>query len=174
MHVEALTAPGSLELPGGHAALSDGLLSFHLGRALALDVEERPAAAPLVISGAGRYAWGEFILDVRELPDASINDAPIIDVARAPLPWTLRAHAAGDRFRPARGHLKKVSDLWIDAKFPHAHRATAPLLADATGALFFVAGLRPGEPSLAPHLHPLQIVLRPADASEKAAPPRPV
>ncbi len=179
VHVEAVTArvrfgQGSLELPGGHAALAGGLLSFHRGRAPILGADEVPAAAPLVIEGRGHFAWGHFTLEVRADVDASIADAPIIDLARAPFPWTLRAHAAGDRFRPARGHLKKVSDLWIDAKFPRQRRATAPLLADATGALFFVAGLRAGEASLSPHKEPLQIVLRSAEASEKAAPVGPV
>jgi len=155
-HLEQLCARvrlgrGALDLPGGRADLRAGLLRFQKRNALACASPAAPA--PQEIAGPGRYSWGSSSVEVMPAaPSALAEGAGLyIDVERAPFPWTLRTLAPGDRLRPARGHLKKVSDLWIDAKVPRELRAQLPLLADASGELFFAAGLRPAAAALGPY-----------------------
>lgn len=128
----------ALSLPGGEALLEAGRLRFvaRSGRAPALPVLE-----PVAVPGPGRYLFGGMHLEVSSAPGPS--SVPV-DAGLAPLPWTLRCAAPGDRFRPANGRQKKVSDLWIDAKLPRALRPRLALLCDSAGTPFFVEGLRPG------------------------------
>ena len=129
----------ALSLPGGEALLEGGKLRF-VARS-----DRRPAPTalePVAVPGPGRYRFGEMHLDVATAPGPS--SVPV-DLNLAPPPWTLRRAAPGDRFRPAGGRQKKVSDLWIDAKVPRAQRPRLALLCDAAGRPFFVEGLRPGE-----------------------------
>ena len=65
-----------------------------------------------------------------------------VDLQRAPFPWTLRERRAGDRFRPAEGRTRKVSDWLIDARVPKEERPELAVLEDARGQVFFVEGLR--------------------------------
>lgn len=126
-------AEGTLDLPGGRADLRDGQLSFHAGK--------RPRKGPLpevAIPGPGDYALGSRMLHVS-------TEGTQVDLRLAPLPWTLRGHKPGDRLRPAGGKLKKVADLWIDARIPRELRAGLAVLADASGTVFFAEGLRPSE-----------------------------
>lgn len=129
----------TLSLPGGEAVLETGRLRFV---ASAERRPEQPALEPVAVPGPGRYVFGGMDLEVSSAPGpASVP----VDAALAPLPWTLRRAAPGDRFRPAAGRQKKVSDLWIDAKVPRSQRPRLALLCDAAGTPFFVEGLRPGE-----------------------------
>ena len=85
----------------------------------------------------------------------------VVDLSRAPFPWTLRGHRPGDRFRPAGGRTKKVSDLWIDARIPREERASLGLLEDAEGRLFWVEGLRASDAARGAIAHPATFRLRP-------------
>jgi tRNA(Ile)-lysidine synthase len=143
-HLESLRSllkkgRGSLDLPGGRAVVSDGVLKF-----------ERPAAgrtepepAEVAVAGPGRYKWMTRELCVSE----GAGTGMMVDLARAPFPWTLRGHRPGDRFRPAGGRSKKVADLWIDAHIPRRQRTSLAVLADAAGRVFWVEGVREGEAS---------------------------
>ena len=133
---DLLLHAGSLDLPGGRA-VSDGTLLRYEPRS---KVPE-PPPGEVAIGGPGRYAWGSRALAIAP----GSNGGLCVDLVRAPFPWTLRARRAGDRFRPGRGHVKKVSDLWIDAGVARERRAGLALLQDANGILFWVEGLRPGE-----------------------------
>jgi tRNA(Ile)-lysidine synthase len=146
-HLEALrelleTGRGSRDLPGGRALLEGGLLRFEGGLA---PPRRQPVPPPVAVPGPGSYAWQS-----RELLVASgdrLPEALVVDLARAPFPWTLRGHRPGDRFRPAGGRTKKVADLWIDAHIPRDQRTSLAVLEDARGEVFWVEGLREGEPA---------------------------
>jgi tRNA(Ile)-lysidine synthetase-like protein len=94
----------------------------------------------MAVPGPGDYAWGRRALHV----EAGGAEGTFVDPTEAPFPWTLRSQRPGDRFRPAGGRTKKVSDLWIDAHIPREERTRLGVLADAQGRLFWVEGLRPG------------------------------
>lgn len=136
---------GSLDLPGGSAGVSGGELRFRAG-GWKLDAGRRStdlAPSEVAVPGPGHYAW-----QTRELIVApGRGERVTVDLARAPFPWTLRAHRAGDRFRPGGGKAKKVSDLWIDARIPRDERKGLAVLCDAQGRLFWVEGLRAGDPT---------------------------
>ena len=78
------------------------------------------------------------------------------DLAPPPGPYLLRTWQRGDRMKPARlkGRSRKLSDLYIDAKVPHAARAAARVLVrTTTGAIVWAEhlGLAHGEsPELVP------------------------
>ncbi|HSK05385.1 MAG TPA: tRNA lysidine(34) synthetase TilS [Kofleriaceae bacterium] len=72
------------------------------------------------------------------------------DLAPPPGPYLLRTWQRGDRMKPARlkGRSRKLSDLYIDAKVPHAARAAARVLVrTTTGAIVWAEhlGLAHGE-----------------------------
>ena len=130
---------GSVDLPGGRATVAGGALKF------AAKPQPRPVALPpaeVAVPGPGDYPWGPRTLSV----SAHSGEGITVDLARAPFPWTLRAQRPGDRFRPAGGRTKKVSDLLIDARIPKAERAGLAMLCDAKGRPFWVEGLREGDP----------------------------
>jgi tRNA(Ile)-lysidine synthase len=137
-HLDALQAllgkgKGTVDLPGGHAVFARGArggLRFAAGN--------RPHAVPpsaVAIAGPGSYAFNtrELVVGGEGLP---------VDLQRAPFPWTLRARRDGDRFRPAEGRTRKVSDWLIDARIPKEERQELAVLEDAGGQVFFVEGLR--------------------------------
>ena len=141
-HLEALRqsllAPRfALDLPGGRARLASGLLRF--------EPAGRPAAPPrpaeVAVDGPGRYAWGPRTLSIVR----GEVEGTVVDLARAPFPWTLRGHRPGDRFRPGGGRTRKVSDLWIDLRVPRERRPGLAVLQDAAGILFWVEGVREGD-----------------------------
>ena len=122
---------GAVDLPGGRA-----VVKFERSR------EGWSPLAEVAIPAPGRYAWGPRALEVAATPGRGVD----VDVTQAPFPWTLRGQRPGDRFRPAGGRTKKVADLWIGAHIPREARAGLALLADAHGCVFWVQGLRPGQP----------------------------
>jgi tRNA(Ile)-lysidine synthase len=130
-------ARATLSLPGGRAQVEARRLRFVPGRIQPL----APALLPVAVPGPGRYTLGAMNLSLSSQPS---TQALRVELSSAPLPWTLRCAAPGDRFRPAKGRSKKVSELWIDAKVPKAERAALALLCDASGAPFLVERLRPG------------------------------
>jgi tRNA(Ile)-lysidine synthase len=143
---------GSLDLPGGRATVRGNRLQF--GRQPAAGSRQPDA---LAIARPGHYAWSSRELDVT----AGNGEGLVVDLSRAPFPWTLRSHRPGDRFRPAGGRAKKVADLWIDARIPREQRASLGLLEDGQGRLFWVEGLRAGDPARGPMSHPVTFRLHP-------------
>jgi len=135
---------GGLDLPGGRAVLADGHLRFEKKNNYFFSEGggDRLPAEEVAVPGPGRYSWRS-----RELSVAlGAGQGAVVDLERAPFPWTLRGRRAGDRFRPAGGHTKKVADQWIDARIPQLRRSGLALLEDAQGRIFWVEGLRQGEP----------------------------
>jgi tRNA(Ile)-lysidine synthase len=123
---------GRLDLPGGAAETAHGLLRI---ARRSRDPRESPAA--LVVDGPGEYRWGGRTVRVGA-------GSRVVDATRAPLPWIVRPRRPGDRFRPAGGREKKLSDLWIDAKVPRNDRDKLAVLEDARGRVFWVERLRDG------------------------------
>ncbi len=148
-HLEALRRSLSsprfaLDLPGGRARLVAGVLRFHRPEASArqtLEVSVTGQAPEVSVTGPGSYSWKSRSLAVIQGEAEGI----VVDLARAPFPWTLRGHRPGDRFRPGGGRTRKVADLWIDARIPRERRNDLAVLQDAAGILFWVEGVRSGE-----------------------------
>jgi tRNA(Ile)-lysidine synthetase-like protein len=115
----------------------------------------------MAVPGPGNYEWGPAILEV-EPPRAGLESegAIAIDAARAPFPWTLRGPRPGDRFRQGGGRTRKLADLLAEARIARSRRPLVPVLADASGALFYVEGLRPGDPARGELAFPLSVRLR--------------
>lgn len=129
---------GALDLPGGRAAIVSGRLTFGVAKSA-------PPPEAVIVPAPGVFRFGERALRVSLAPPG----VPV-DLARAPFPWVLRVKRAGDRFRPARGREKKLSDLLIDAKIPREARDRLAVLEDLHRRLFWVEGLRPGAASDSP------------------------
>jgi tRNA(Ile)-lysidine synthase len=145
-HLEELRAlvaagRGERDLPGGRAVVEGGLLRFEHGQPPRGGQRETPAVA---VPGPGSYPWQSRELLVAN-PGDLLSEAMVVDLARAPFPWTLRGHRPGDRFRPAGGKEKKIADLWIDAHIPREQRTRLAVIEDAAGHVFWVEGLREGE-----------------------------
>ncbi len=144
-HLEALrlsllAARFSISLPGGRAEVAGGSLCFHQGAPARL---ARPVPE-VAVAGPGSYAWRSRSLAVVR---GEAKEGTVVDLERAPFPWTLRGHRPGDRFRPGGGRTRKVSDLWIDARVPRERRSGLAVLQDAAGIVFWVEGVREGEAS---------------------------
>ena len=92
------------------------------------------------VVGPGRYSWCGRVLEVGE-------GALAVDVARSPLPWTLRHRCPGDRIEQTDGRVVKVSRLWGSAGIPRGRRATLAVLEDARGRVFWAEGVRPVTPT---------------------------
>lgn len=67
-------------------------------------------------------------------------------------PLIVRSRRPGDRFEPlGLNGSKKVQDMFVDAKVPRSQRDRIPLLADATGAILWIPGLRRSRHALPVH-----------------------
>jgi tRNA(Ile)-lysidine synthase len=157
-HLESLRSMlekgrGSLDLPGGRALVSGGVLKFERPAPGAAE----PQPAEVAVAGPGRYKWMSRELCVSEGAGTGL----VVDLVRAPFPWTLRGHRPGDRFRPAGGRTKKVAELWIDAHIPRPRRTSLAVLADAAGRLFWVEGVREGEAGRGKNNSPATFEIRP-------------
>jgi tRNA(Ile)-lysidine synthase len=118
-------------------------LGRELGR-LVLRVERAPPAdRPVRIHDAGpgfgeallagsavRVRWGE------ERPGA-LAQREAFDPQLLRFPLIVRARAPGDRIRLAGGS-KKVKELLLERRIPHARRGSVPLLADGDGAVLWI------------------------------------
>jgi tRNA(Ile)-lysidine synthase len=162
-HLEQLLAllrkgAGIADVPGGRAVLESGVLRFQGGEAV-----RAPAKAPpeVAVPGPGRYEWATAVLEVEPPGEGLEAEGSIaIDAARAPFPWTLRGPRAGDRFRQGGGRTRKLADLLAEARIARSQRPLIAVLADAAGALFFVQGLRPGEPARGELAMPVSVRVR--------------
>lgn len=140
-HVPRLAGGGVVGLPGGLRARPT---------AAHLRIEPAPIAdvpgAPLEVREPGRYIWGAWGVDVAWLPTLpAARGGDFIAAAAAPMPWTIRGAAPGDRVQllGAPGH-KAVTRAWRDAGIAPARRAGLPVI-EAAGELVWVGGLRPAE-----------------------------
>jgi tRNA(Ile)-lysidine synthase len=105
---------------------------------------------PFEIVGPGRYTYGEWHLEIgTPQPFAAGGGEDFLPLKLASFPWRVRSVFPGEVFRPrgAPGR-KKVSKLWIDARFPAYFRHQAPSL-EVNGRLAWVAGLRVGHDLMA-------------------------
>ena len=93
-----------------------------------------------------QLGWG-FTLEEVE-PSEGFDEDPLrelIDRDRIEEPLLIRSWRPGDRFRPlGMVGVKKVQDLFVDAKVPREERARIPLLCDRQG-IVWVVGLRLSE-----------------------------
>lgn len=121
---------GRIDLPGGRAILERGVLRFEPGGA-------QPPPEAVRVPGPGVYAWAGRSLHVGAGTQS-------VDPRLAPFPWTLRRRLPGDRFRVAGRREKKLGDVWQAAGVPASRRDSVPLLADASGRVFWVEGLPEG------------------------------
>lgn len=85
-------------------------------------------------------------------------------LARVPIeasafPLTLRARAAGDRFTTP-GGTKSVKKLLIEHRVPGGDRARLPILADASGAVVWIAGIGLGADRAAAGAGTIEISVR--------------
>lgn len=110
-----------------------------------------PARAPeaprgaVLIEGVGRYLWGPWAVVVAQAVEGE-RDASSIPLARAPLPWSLRAPAEGERFHPLGASGSKTARrLWSDLKRPPVERDTLPVLVDGAGEAVWLPFSRPAE-----------------------------
>ena len=122
---------GRLDLPGGRALIERGELRF--------EANGPPVELPndVEVPGPGVYDWAGRALRVG-------SGAQLVDPRLAPFPWTLRKRLPGDRFRLAGGRERKLGDVWQAAGVPASRRDRIPVLADATGRVFWVEGLPAG------------------------------
>lgn len=159
------TAPSGreLRLPGGVRIRTE----FDAAR-VDLAGDATPSDMPLLIpapaAGSGRACLGGHGIDVGWRPATGGDDAPASGVVLATeglrFPLTLRGRAPGDRIRLHAGTrpLKKVLG---EARVPRSARDRLPVLADAHGAVLWVAGVaqaaptltRGGEPALRIDIH---------------------
>ena len=137
--------PGRIDLPGGRAVLERGVLRF--------EPQARPRQA-VPVPGPGVYGWAGRSLHVG-------SGAQRVDPRLAPFPWTLRARLPGDRFRVAGRREKKLGDVWQAAGVPASRRDSVPLLADASGRVFWVEGLPEGPACASPRADAVRFGFRP-------------
>ena len=73
------------------------------------------------------------------------GDTIFVDMKKFPFPWTVRCFREGDRFTPfGMSGRKKIKDLYIDRKIPHASRKSIPLFL-CRGEIFWVGGVQLAE-----------------------------
>ncbi|MBP5742942.1 MAG: tRNA lysidine(34) synthetase TilS [Paludibacteraceae bacterium] len=75
------------------------------------------------------------------------NEVAYVDFAKVVFPLVLRKWRAGDSICPfgMKGRAKKVSDILIDAKIPLSRKDAVKVLADASGRILWVVGVRSDE-----------------------------
>ena len=107
----------------------------------------REPMKPLVIPEPGRYRLDETVcIDVSQTDDLSVSKSPdvaTLDATRIQFPLTVRPVQQGDRFQPygMQGQ-KLVSDFLTDQKLNLLEKRRQLVIADATGAILWLVGLR--------------------------------
>jgi tRNA(Ile)-lysidine synthase len=120
----------ALDLPGGRAIREYAVLRIETGSA---GSGEPAAPVPLVADRPVR--WGDWTFTL-----ASHGGGTFSSPAPADGALVVRSRRPGDRLA---GRLRiKVQDLFTDAKVPVRARATHPLVATASGAVWWVVGLK--------------------------------
>ncbi len=143
--------PASVDLPDGLVARAryDRFQIAPLTVVTSVDIFD-----PIAVPGPGSYLFGAVTLEIEEGAHGEV----IIDTARVPMPWTLRALSPGDRFHPlgALGR-RKLKEFLIDAKIPREARATFPILVDGYGNVVWVVGLRVSQAAAPPWTRPVSL-----------------
>ena len=107
---------------------------------------------PLIIPESGLYRIDEtssFRVELLETCSEISRDPSIctIDASKVKFPLTLRLPQTGDRFHPyGMTGSKLLSDFLADHKIPLLTRRNQLIVADATGLIIWVAGLRTAHP----------------------------
>lgn len=142
VHLEAVLAlADSGSRPSAVCALPGGWRAERRYDALYL-TQEIPAAPPppCTLSGPGRQAWGDWVLEVGPQGEGWRFDA-------LAFPLTLRPRMPGDRLTLPGRPGKPLKKWYIDEKIPRRLRDSLPVLADQRGILA-AAGLGPHAPRL--------------------------
>ena len=125
---------------------------------LPLDRDAIPIAIPGKVSLGGGWSFAALpaVEALTGAQSAARDTDPFrarLDAERLPARLELRIRRRGDRFRPLglRGHSKKLSDFFIDAKVPARARARWPLMC-AEDVVVWIPGFRLAEAfKLGPH-----------------------
>src|SRR5260221_3414913 len=122
----------ALDLPGGRALREYGILRIEAAGAVA----RATGAAELALALDRPVEWGGWTIRLRATPPGP----GLLAVAAPDTDLVVRARRPGDRLA---GRLRmKVQDLFTDAKVPARARATHPLVAAASGEVWWVVGLK--------------------------------
>ena len=120
----------ALDLPGGRAVREYAVLRIETG-----SPESAEPAAPVPLEADHPARWGGWTFTL-----ASHSGGTFSSPAPADGTLVVRSRRPGDRLA---GRLRiKVQDLFTDAKVPVRARATHPLVATASGGVWWVVGLK--------------------------------
>ncbi|MGH7856986.1 MAG: tRNA lysidine(34) synthetase TilS, partial [Candidatus Binatia bacterium] len=141
----ALSASGTLSLPGGVVVRSGATLSWRLsGRRVAAPLPTAPLGESWTAAGEWRIRCR---LALAGTPGAhpgrwrAVFDRKALDGRRL----RVRPPAPGDRIRPlGLGGSKKLQDVFVDGKVPREERSRWPVV-EAGGAIVWVPGLARSE-----------------------------
>lgn len=166
------TGPHSVDLPGALVvAVAYGKVRVEEGEPESGRHEPPAPETPLRIDGPGAWTtrFGELSVSEGAEPRALV-----VDVVRAPLPWTLRPRAPGDRFHPlgAPGS-RKLKAFLIDARIPRAARASLSLVVDRDGRVVWIVGLRASQAAAPPWERPMSLRFGPPTSGTSGASERP-
>lgn len=139
----------------GKLSLPSGLLVIRNYAALILtNIPEKRLEVPgrLSLNSCGVYTLAPdqtlVLEEIESLPTSWRNlgkDTIFVDSRRLPFPWTIRYFSDGDRFTPfGMEGTKKLKELFIDRKIPHAARKMIPLFL-CRGTIFWVGGVQVAE-----------------------------
>jgi tRNA(Ile)-lysidine synthase len=132
----ARAGSAALDLPGGRAVREYGVLRIETARATP-EQAIPPEALRLDLGAPVEWAGWTIALTATAPPGGTLAvPAPDTDLV-------VRSRRPGDRLA---GRLRiKVQDLFTDAKVPARSRATHPLVAQASGEVWWVVGLKHAE-----------------------------
>ncbi|WP_276357755.1 tRNA lysidine(34) synthetase TilS [Cohnella caldifontis] len=135
-----------------------GRMDLGGGWVLVREYDEVYIGPPYPSEAAYRYEVGGFPRTLAlgegrsirfERMDGALTSLPtdrreaFFDEAALELPLAVRTRQPGDRMEPAGlNGSKKVQDMFVDAKIPRSKRDGWPLLADASGRILWIPGLR--------------------------------
>lgn len=133
--------------PGERISLGGGWTARSTAESLVIEPAARPDAPTesVVVSRAGSVRWGEWRFMLSRGCRADHPHAVALAVEQAPLPWTIRCVATGERFQPrgAPGS-KSIRRLWADRQVPARWRPALPVI-ESAGRTIWAAGLRAAE-----------------------------
>ncbi len=133
--------------PGERLSLPGGWIARSTAEAIIIEPARMVRAAPraLHLEQAAAFAWGDWSFEVVQGRRADDPSAVALAVEAAPLPWTVRCVAVGDRLRPrgAPGS-KSVRRLWSDRRTARRWRSALPVI-ESRGRVVWAAGLRADE-----------------------------
>jgi len=91
----------------------------------------------------GDWSINARIIDKQQQPQLRSKYEAVFDVARLTMPLVIRGRKSGDRMQVLglKG-TKKVQDMFVDAKIAASQRDLYPIIADGTGEVIWLPGIR--------------------------------